>query len=28
MLHGVFVPLVHRLRGNKAVHIELTPLDP
>ena len=28
ILHGVLVPLVHRLRGNKAVHIELTPLDP
>ena len=27
ILHGVLVPLVHRLRGNKAVHIELTPLD-
>ncbi|HEX5019254.1 MAG TPA: PPOX class F420-dependent oxidoreductase [Candidatus Binatia bacterium] len=28
ILHGVLVPLVHRLRGNKAVHIELAPLDP
>lgn len=25
--HGVLVPLVHRLRGNVTVHIELTPLD-
>ena len=28
LLHGVLVPLVHRLRGNKTVHIELTPLAP
>jgi uncharacterized protein len=24
-LHGLLVPLVHRLRGNKTVHVELTP---
>jgi PPOX class probable F420-dependent enzyme len=24
ILHGVLVPLAHRLRGNKTVHIELT----
>ncbi len=28
ILHGVFVPLAHRLRGNETVHIELTPLAP
>lgn len=27
VLHGFLVPLIHRLRGNKTVHIELTPLD-
>src|SRR6266545_818275 len=26
ILHGVLVPLAHRLQGNKTVHIELTPL--
>jgi len=25
LLHGVFVPLTHRLRGYKTVYIELTP---
>jgi PPOX class probable F420-dependent enzyme len=24
-LHGLLVPLVHRLRGNKTMHVELTP---
>jgi uncharacterized protein len=24
ILHGVLVPLAHRLRGNKTIHIELT----
>lgn len=24
ILHGFFVPLVHRLRGNKTIHIELS----
>lgn len=28
ILHGVLVPLIHRLRGNETVHIELMPLDP
>jgi uncharacterized protein len=23
--HGILVPLVHRLRGNKTIHVELTP---
>jgi PPOX class probable F420-dependent enzyme len=23
--HGILVPLVHRLRGNKTMHVELTP---
>jgi hypothetical protein len=23
-LHGLLVPLVHRLRGNKTMHVELT----
>jgi PPOX class probable F420-dependent enzyme len=27
VLHGVLIPLVHRLRGNQTVHIEPTPLD-
>ena len=27
ILHGFLVPLVHRLRGNATVHVELTPLD-
>ena len=27
ILHGFLVPLAHRLRGNKTVHIELTPVD-
>jgi hypothetical protein len=27
-LHGLLVPLVHRLRGNKTMHIELTPAEP
>jgi uncharacterized protein len=27
ILHGFLVPLVHRLRRNKTVHIELTPVD-
>ena len=27
ILHGLFVPAVHRLRGNETVHLELTPLD-
>jgi uncharacterized protein len=27
ILHGVLVPLAHRLQGYKTVHIELTPLD-
>jgi uncharacterized protein len=26
-LHGLLVPLVHRLRGNKTMHIELTPTE-
>lgn len=26
ILHGVLVPLTHRLRGNKTIHIELAPL--
>lgn len=25
LLHGVLIPLVHRLRGNTTVHVELTP---
>jgi len=24
-MHGLLVPLVHRLRGNKTMHVELTP---
>jgi PPOX class probable F420-dependent enzyme len=27
ILHRILVPLVHRLRGNETVHIELRPLD-
>src|SRR5262245_63461834 len=27
ILHGVLVPLIHRLRGNRTVHIEVTPVD-
>ena len=27
ILHGFLVPLVHRLRGNETVHIELSPVD-
>ena len=27
ILHGFLVPLVHRLRRNKTVHIELKPAD-
>ena len=27
ILHGFLVPLVHRLRRKKTVHIELTPVD-
>jgi PPOX class probable F420-dependent enzyme len=26
ILHGLLVPLVHRLRGNRTTHIELTPI--
>ena len=26
--HGILVPLVHRLRGNKTMHVELRPEDP
>ncbi len=26
-LHGLLVPLVHRLRGNKTMHVELTPTE-
>ncbi len=26
ILHGLVVPLVHRLRGNRTTHIELTPV--
>jgi PPOX class probable F420-dependent enzyme len=26
-LHGFLIPLVHRLRGNTTMHIELRPLD-
>ncbi|MBA2598126.1 MAG: PPOX class F420-dependent oxidoreductase [Chloroflexia bacterium] len=24
LLHGILVPLIHRLRGNRTVHLELT----
>ena len=27
ILHGFLVPLVHRLRGDETVHVELTPLE-
>jgi PPOX class probable F420-dependent enzyme len=27
LLHGVLVPLMHRLRRNRTVHFELAPLD-
>jgi uncharacterized protein len=27
VMHGVLVPLVHRLRGNTTMHVELTPVD-
>jgi PPOX class probable F420-dependent enzyme len=27
LLHGILVPLTHRLRRNRTVHYELTPLD-
>ncbi len=27
ILHGLLVPLVHRLRGNRTMHIELTPVS-
>jgi uncharacterized protein len=27
ILHGFLVRLIHRLRGNKTMHIELTPVD-
>jgi PPOX class probable F420-dependent enzyme len=27
MLHRFLVPLIHRLRGNETIHIELRPLD-
>ena len=26
-LHGLLVPLIHRLRGNKTMHVELTPTE-
>jgi PPOX class probable F420-dependent enzyme len=26
VMHGVLVPLVHRLRGNTTMHVELTPV--
>jgi len=25
LLHGILVPLIHRLRNNKTIHLELTP---
>ena len=25
LLHGILVPLIHRLRRNKTIHLELTP---
>jgi PPOX class probable F420-dependent enzyme len=25
LLHGIFVPLIHRLRRNKTIHLELVP---
>src|SRR5215813_692077 len=27
ILHGILVPLIHRLRGNRTMHIEVTPVD-
>jgi uncharacterized protein len=27
LLHGIFVPLIHRLRHNKTMHLELSPLN-
>ena len=27
LMHGILVPLVHRLRGNKTMHLELRPLE-
>src|SRR5436853_3661392 len=27
LLHGILVPLPHRLRGNRTVHVELTPIE-
>lgn len=27
ILHGFLIPLVHRLRGNTTMHIELTPVE-
>ena len=27
VLHGHLIPLIHRLRGNETVHIELRPMD-
>lgn len=27
ILHGILVPLIHRLRGNTTMHIELKPVD-
>jgi hypothetical protein len=27
ILHGFLVPLIHRLRGNETMHIELTPVS-
>jgi uncharacterized protein len=26
VLHGILIPLVHRIRGNETMHIELTPV--
>jgi PPOX class probable F420-dependent enzyme len=28
ILHGIVVPLFHRLRGNTTMHVELTPVAP
>lgn len=27
LMHGIMVPLVHRLRGNRTVHVELRPVE-
>ena len=27
VVHGFLIPLVHRLRGNETIHIELRPID-